>query len=107
MPGAHLRQRALERARRDPFAASISAISPASFRSRSVSTRSTVGRHCQRRAGLERAAESRDAGYAPISNPTTSTFDELRQLLPQSGPQALRLDGDAREVADFVPTCVW
>ena len=63
-----LGKRAIERGRRDAARPPICGSSPASFRSRSVSTRSVVGRHCQR-AATRRTAESRDAASAPTRTP--------------------------------------
>ena len=96
-PDAHLRQRPLERARRDavrrlderelarhPFARA------ASRRGRpSAATAS---------ARPPRAdAESRGAADAPTRSRRPRAYAELRELLPETGPQTLRLDDDARE----------
>ena len=83
-----------------PFAASMSASSPASFRSRSPSTRSDRRPPLPARARLEQPLKVAVQQMRRLE-PDDLRIRERAELLPQPGPEALRLDGDLREIADF------
>ena len=111
MPGPHLPAAcARARASATPAASRMRAISPASFRSRSVSTRSSVGRHCQRAPastqplevavqqvrGLEAERPSR-AGAAPAAARARSRGSPPRSTTRATSPTSL---GHLRLVAE-------